>query len=145
MSSPLFVDDFLSILSEISGGSKNIMTIESIAKYNLESVNQCELNENIGFNTDKAMRFIEFQSPDIIYFEEITTKAALDYFSSLVFKNKILMTEFLADNMADLNEKLSYRDFEMFKPLISCIVFIHDKNRIEVFDKDDLKKFINRD
>ncbi len=132
-----------SILSEISGKNKNIMTLESIAKYNLENVNQCELNENIGFNMEKAMRFIEFQSPDIIYFEGITSKSALDYFSSLVFKNKVLITEFLADNMADLNKKLSYTDFDMFKPLISCIIFVHNQSRIEVLDKNDLKKFIN--
>lgn len=132
-----------SILSEISSSDKNIMTLESIAKYNLNNVNQCELNENIGFNIDKAMRFIEFQSPDLIYFEGITSKTALDYFSSLVFKNKILITEFLADNMADLNKKLSYSDFEMFKPLISCIIFVHNQQRIEVLDKNDLKKFIS--
>ena len=132
-----------SILSEISNNKRNIMTIESIAKYNLENINQCELNENIGFNMDKAMRFIEFQSPDIIYLEGITTKIVLDYFSSLVLKNKILITEFLADNIADLNKKLSYNDFMMFKPLITSIIFIHDKNRIEVLDKTDLKKFLN--
>ncbi|HIS89852.1 TPA: Flp pilus assembly complex ATPase component TadA [Candidatus Avigastranaerophilus faecigallinarum] len=131
-----------SVLSEYSHSDKNIMTIESIAKYNLENINQCELNENIGFNIDKAMRFIEFQSPDLIYFEGITSKAALDYFSSLVFKDKVLITEFLADNMADLNKKLSYSDFEMFKPLISCIIFVHNQDRIEVLDRDDLNKFI---
>ncbi len=130
-----------SILSEIADNSKNIMTIESIAKYNLENVNQCELNENIGFNIDKAMRFIEFQSPDIIYFESITTKTALDYFSSLVFKNKILITEFLTDNMADLIKKLSFPEFDIFKPLISCIIFVHNPQTIEVFDRNDLKRF----
>lgn len=130
-----------SLLSDVSDKNKNIMTIESISKYNLENVNQCELNENIGFNIEKAMRFIEFQSPDLIYFEGITSKIALDYFSSLVFKNKTLITEFLADNMADLNKKLSYSDFEMFKPLLSCIIFVHNQNSIEVFDKNDLKKF----
>lgn len=131
-----------SVLSEISKNNKNIMTLESISKYNLENVNQCELNENVGFNIDKAMRFIEFQSPDIIYIEGITTKSALDYFGSLVFKNKVIITEFLADNMADLNKKLSYAEFEIFKPLITCVIFIHDKNRYEVLDRDDLKKFI---
>ena len=132
-----------SILSDVSETDRNIMTIESIAKYNLQHVNQCELNENIGFNIEKAMRFIEFQSPDLIYFEGITSKVALDYFSSLVFKNKVLITEFLADNMADLNKKLSYSDFEMFKPLISCVIFVHDQERIEVLDKTDLSKFLN--
>lgn len=130
-----------SILSDIAKSTKNIMTIESIAKYNLENINQCELNENIGFSIEKAMRFIEFQSPDLIYFEGITSKIALDYFGSLVFKNKVLITEFLADNMADLNKKLSYDDFAMFKPLISCIVFVHNQQSIEVFDKTELKKF----
>lgn len=130
-----------SLLSELANKDKNIMTIESISKYQLPNVNQCELNENIGFNLDKAMRFIEFQAPDIIYFEGITSKSALDYFSSLVFKNKILVTEFLADNMADLNKKLSYDDFQMFKPLISCIIFVHNQQSIEVFDKTELKRF----
>ena len=131
-----------SLLSDIANENINIMTIESIAKYNLKNINQCELNENIGFDIEKAMRFIEFQSPDIIYFEGITSKIALDYFSSLVFKNKSLITEFLADNMADLNKKLSYSDFEMFKPLISCIIFVHSQNNIEVFDKTEIKKFL---
>ncbi len=131
-----------SILSNIANKNKNIFTIESISKYNLENVYQCELNENIGFNLEKAMKFIEFQSPDIIYFEEITTKEGLDYFSSLVFKDKTLITEFLADNMADLSKKLSYNDFELFKSLITCLIFIHSADRIEVLDKDDLKRFL---
>ena len=38
------------------------MTLESISKYELKGVNQCEFNENVGFNMDKAARFIEFQS-----------------------------------------------------------------------------------
>jgi type IV pilus assembly protein PilB len=130
-----------SVLQDIASSQKSIMTLESISKYNLTGINQCELNENIGFNIDKAMRFIEFQNPDVIYFEGITSKSALDYFSSLVFKDKTLITEFLADNMAELNKKLSYSDFEMFKPLISCIIFIHNSKNIEVFDKNELKRF----
>lgn len=132
-----------SILSELASEHKNVMTIESISKYNLENVHQSELNENIGFNIDKAMRFIEFQSPDVVYFEGITTKEGLDYFSSLVFKNKTLITEFLTDNMADLNKKFSYNDFAMFKPLLSCLIFIHGKDSLEVFDSNDLKKYIS--
>lgn len=131
-----------SILLDIANCNKNIMTIESIAKYNLDNVNQCELNENIGFNIEKAMRFIEFQSPDLIYFEGITSKIALDYFGSLVFKDKVLLTELLADNIADLHKKLSYSDFEMFKHLISCLIFVHNQQSIEVFDKSELKKFM---
>ena len=130
-----------SILSDISNENTNVMSIESITKYNLENVNQCELNEHIGFNLDKAMRFIEFQSPDILYFEGINTKEGLDYFSTLVFKNKMLITEFLAENMADLMKKLSLNDFAMFKSLLTCLVFIHNRESIDVFDKQSLEKY----
>lgn len=39
-----------SLLIEAADKNKNIMTLESIAKYNLKNVHQCELNENVGFN-----------------------------------------------------------------------------------------------
>lgn len=130
-----------SILSDIATENKNVMTIESITKYNLENVNQCELNEHIGFNLDKAMRFIEFQSPDILYFEGINTKEGLDYFTSLVFKDKTLITEFLAENIADLMKKFSLSEFSMFKSLLSCLIFIHSKDSVEVFDKQALNKY----
>ena len=131
-----------SLLLEIANSEKNIMTIESIAKYNLQHVNQCELNENIGFNLDKALRFIEFQSPDIIYLEGVKTKEAFDYFSSLVFKDKIVITEFLANNMTDLRKKLAFPDFGMFKSLISCMIFIHSPESVEVFDKSTVQKYL---
>lgn len=131
-----------SLLLEIANSHKNIMTIESIAKYNLENVNQCEINENIGFNLDKALRFIEFQSPDIIYLEGVKTKEAFDYFSSLVFEDKIVITEFLANNMTDLRAKMAYGEFEMFKSLISCMIFIHSPGSVEVFDKATVQKYL---
>ncbi len=122
--------------------NKNIMTLESIAKYNLQNINQCELNENIGFNMDKASRFIEFQSPDIIYLEGIKNKEAFDYFSSLVYDDKTVIMEFLANNMEDLRNKMAISDFETLKSIIGCIIFIHSKNSIEVFDKSTAQKYL---
>ena len=131
-----------SVMSELAKENKNVMTLESITKYNLENVNQSELNENVGFNLDKAMRFIEFQNPDIIYFEGVTTKEGLDFFTSLVFKNKSMITEFLADNIEDLRHKLTYDEFITFKTMINCLIFIHKKDSIEVFDKPALQKYL---
>ena len=134
------------IYSILSSGiipkNKTVMSLESIAKYKLDNVSQCELNENIGFNLDKAMRFIEFQGPDIIYFEGISTKEGLDFFTSLTLKNKTLITEFLADNMGDLRRKFEFSEFSMFKSVISCLVFIHNKDSIEFFDKEELEKYL---
>ena len=133
-----------SLLSEIAcrDKNKNIMTLESIAKYNLENVNQCELNENISFNMDKASRFIEFQSPDIIYLEGVKTKEVFDYFSSLVYDNKTIIMEFLANNMEELRNKMAFSDFETLKSLLSCMIFIHSKDSIEVFNKETIQKYL---
>ena len=131
-----------SLLLECANQNKNVMTLESIAKYNLKNVHQCELNENVGFNMDKASRFIEFQSPDIIYLEGIRTKDSFDYFSSLVFDNKTIIMEFLANNMEDLRYKLSFSDFETLKSIISCLIFIHSQDSIEVFSKETVQKYL---
>lgn len=131
-----------SILSELIEKNKVAMTFESIVKYKLQNIYQCELKENVGFSLDKAMRFIEFQSPDIVYFEGIATQAGLDFFTSLTMKNKTLLTEFLADNMDDLRRKLAHPEFSLFKSMISCLIFIHNQDSIEVFDKEALGKYL---
>lgn len=130
------------LLEAAKNKSKNIMTLESIAKYELEGVNQCEFNENVGFNMDKAARFITFQNPDIIYLEGIKSKASFDYFSSLVYENKTIIMEFLANNMDDLRHKMAFSDFDTLKSIISAMVFIHSKNSIEVFDKETLQRYL---
>lgn len=131
-----------SLLQELQRPDKTFMTIESIVKYKLKGVYQSELNENIGFNMDKAMRYIEFQEPDVLYFENITTKEGLDYFSSLVFKNKVMLTEFYSDNIEDLKNKLAYPDFASFKAAISCLIYIHGKDDVEIFSGDTLRQYI---
>lgn len=131
-----------SLLMEAVKSGRNIMTIESIAKYELKGVNQCELNENIGFNMDKALRYVEFQSPDIIYLEGVKTRDAFEFLSELYYSDKIVLTEFMANNMTDLRQKLAFEDFQAFKSLISCLIFIHSKDSIEVFDKSTLQKYL---
>ncbi len=122
--------------------NKNIMTLESITKYELPGVNQCEFNENVGFNMDKATRFIEFQAPDIIYLEGINSKDSFDYFSSLVYSDKTIIMEFLANNMDDLRNKMAFSDFDTLKSIISCLVFIHSKDSVEIFNDETLKRYL---
>ncbi len=131
-----------SLLMETDNIHKNVMTIESIAKYELKYIHQCELNENIGFNIDKALRFVEFQNPDLIYLEGIKTREAFEFLSELYYNDKTIITEFMANNMTDLRQKLSFEDFQSFKSLITCLVFIHSRESIEVFDKETLQKYL---
>ena len=131
-----------SLLVETKEVKRNIMTIESIAKYELLHINQCELNENIGFNMDKALRFVEFQSPDVVYLEGIKTREAFEFLSELYFNDKTVITEFMANNMTDLRQKLAFEDFSAFKSLISCLVFINSRDSIEIYDKETLQKYL---
>jgi len=130
------------LLEAAKSKSKNIMTLESISKYELKNVNQCEFNENVGFNMDKAARFIEFQDPQIIYLEGIKSKESFDYFSNLVYKDKTIIMEFLANNMDDLRAKMAFSDFDTLKSIISCMIFIHSQNSVEVFNRETLQKYL---
>ena len=91
---------------------------------------------------DRASRFIEFQSPDIIYLEGVKTKEIFDYFASLVYENKTIIMEFLANNMEELRKKMAFSDFETLKSLITCMIFIHSKDSIEVFDRTTIQKYL---
>ncbi|MBE7712830.1 MAG: hypothetical protein E7Z87_03715 [Cyanobacteria bacterium SIG26] len=130
------------LLEAVKNKSRNIMTLESISKYELNGVNQCEFNENVGFNMDKAARFIEFQNPQIIYLEGIKSKESFDYFSSLVYNDKTIIMEFLANNMEDLRSKMAFSDFDTLKSIISCMIFIHSKTSVEVFNRETLQKYL---
>ncbi len=130
------------LLEAAKSNRKNIMTLESISKYELKGVNQCEFNENVGFNMDKAARFIEFQSPDMIYLEGIKSKEAFDYFSSLVHNDKTIIMEFMANNMDDLRAKMAFSDFDNLKSMITDMIFIHSANSIEVFNREILQKYL---
>ena len=131
-----------SMLMDADVRNKNVMTIESIAKYELKYIHQCELNENIGFNIEKALRFVEFQQPDLIYLEGIKTREAFEFLSELFYNDKTIITEFMANNMTDLRQKLAYEDFQTFKEFISCLIFIHSRDSIEIFDKETLQKYL---
>lgn len=108
-----------SILNSLDNSKKNIMTIESIAKYELKGVTQCEINESIGFNIEKALKFIEFQSPDVIYIEEIPSLDLL----KIIKPGKLLITE--------INE---YNITQELKNLANCLIYVKNIDEITFID-----------
>ncbi len=86
-----------SILNSIDSGVKSIMTIESIAKYEIEGVIQCEFNEKVGFNIEKALKFIDFQSPDVIYIEDLPSGELLKFIKN----GKLIITEINEENITN--------------------------------------------
>lgn len=83
-----------SLLSYIDKKDKSIMTVESVVKYELNGINQCELNESVCFNVEKALSLIKFQNPDIVFIEDYFP-ANFDYINFLAKSGKVVILETL--------------------------------------------------
>lgn len=60
-----------SLLNTLNTETENIITIEDPVEYNIEGINQVNINEKIDFGFAKALRSILRQDPDIIMIGEI--------------------------------------------------------------------------
>ena len=77
------------------------------------------------------------------YLRDVPLKdGVFEFLSELYYNDKTIITEFMANNMTDLRQKLAFEDFQSFKSLVSCLVFIHSRDSIEVFDKSTLQKYL---
>jgi len=95
-----------SILNQLNPLNKRALTIESIVKFDLTNVNQCQLSEKVGFNLNKAVSFLEFQSPDLIYLENAISDSGLNYINSFIEGGKTVITELYAKDKEELTNKL---------------------------------------
>lgn len=125
-----------SILNSLDKLNKNIMTVESIVKYDLAGVSQCELKEKVGFDFAKAIKFIDFQSPDIVYVEEVISNDDIKYLSLLADSQKTVITEIKAENIDVLQKKLESGDFNNFKKNVNCLIFVENKDKIQIIWKN---------
>ena len=60
-----------SLLNRLNIEDENIITVEDPVEYNIEGINQVQINEKIGFGFAEALRSILRQDPDIIMIGEI--------------------------------------------------------------------------
>lgn len=60
-----------SVLREISNDEVNICTVEDPVEFNMQGINQFQVNERIGFTFASALRSLLRQDPDIIMLGEI--------------------------------------------------------------------------
>lgn len=103
-----------SMLSSLK--NKKICTIESKIKYELEGINQSEINEDVGFGVDKALTHINSQDFDVIYFDSIY-KSKSDSLIPLVDSGKTVIVELLGDD-ANID--------------ISCKIAVSDRTKVKV-------------
>jgi len=121
-----------SILNSFDTINKNVMTIESIIKYNLNGVNQSELKEKVGFNLDKALQAVDFQTPDVLYVEEILTEKDIDFLNMLAGSNKTVITELYAESIEDLQRTLNKECFKKMRINVNCLIFVENKDKIHI-------------
>ncbi len=122
------------ILNSLDSGNKNIMTLESIVKYDLPGINQCELNEKVGFNIEKALKFIDFQSPDIVYIEEMFSGKLFEHILNLAKSGKPVITEINAKDSEDLTQLFTFEEINELQKFLNCFILIKNLNDITVFE-----------
>lgn len=89
---------FYSALDHLNNESKNIMTIENPVRYNIDNINQSQVNTAKGFNIEDALKAIQLQEPDIIYVDEITTLNHIEHLIRLALGGKVILTTITADS-----------------------------------------------
>jgi len=124
-----------SLLNSLDASNKNIMTVESIVKYDLQDINQCELNEKVGFSAEKALKFIDFQSPDVIYIEEILSGKLADYTLILAKAGKLVITEINAKNIQDLSRILGHEKISDLQKMLNCVILVKNIDDITALNK----------
>ncbi len=120
------------ILNSINSEIKNIMTVESMVKYDLQGINQCELNEKVGFNAEKALKFVDFQSPEVIYLEQIISGKLAEYALNLAKSGKLVITEINADDLQDLAGTLKPDEINDLERVLNCAITVNSLDDISV-------------
>ncbi|MCK7470100.1 MAG: hypothetical protein MZU95_04320 [Desulfomicrobium escambiense] len=110
------------------------MTVESITKYELSDINQCELNANVGFNIDKALEHINFQHPNILYLENVLTKAGIEMIESLLSSGKLILSEIYAQTKEEALDKIYNSNLKTLQKYISRLVFVDSGRNIKIID-----------
>ncbi len=87
-----------SLLEHINSEHKNIMTIESPIRYNIDKINQSQINNLKRFDIDSLLRSLLLQDPDIIYIDEITTQSDLELIVKAALGDQLIITSLMADS-----------------------------------------------
>lgn len=110
-----------SMLSEVAQTGKTVFAIESISRQTLSGVTHCEINEKVGFDIEKIIKHLEFQSPDAVYLEEIWTDDTLIFVKSLIDRNILVIAqcydqEYIKNKAESLGFSLDKKLFTVVNP-----------------------------
>jgi type IV pilus assembly protein PilB len=122
---------FYSALEHISSNDKNIMTIESSIRYNIDNLCQSQINTSRYFDKETALQTISLQEPDIIYVDEITNAQELNLIIKYSLMDRLILSSILASSAIGIICKI----IEMgIKPelLLECINIVASQKLVRV-------------
>lgn len=95
-----------SILEHINNEHKNIMTIESPIRYNIDRINQSQINSNKNFNLEVSLKNIFLQEPDVIYIDDITDFRNIELLINAALAGHLILTTITSDSAIGILYKL---------------------------------------
>lgn len=116
-----------SLLFHLNELKKVILTVESIVKYDIQGINQCEINEKVGFSVENALKHIDFQSPDVIYFESLFSKESFEFAGAIASLGKLVIIGLAACSQSNIEKY----PLDGITNHINCTIFI-ENDKIEV-------------
>ncbi|MEW5822359.1 MAG: ATPase, T2SS/T4P/T4SS family [Cyanobacteriota bacterium] len=124
-----------SILESINSEQKNIMTIESPIRYNIDKINQSQLSISKSFDIETALKNVFLQEPDILYIDEITNLDNLDLIVKSILSGQLIITSIIADSATNILYRLLEYGIE---PKLICKIVN------ATFDQKLIRKLCNK-
>lgn len=103
-----------SFINEVNDVRKNIVTIEDPVEYNLDGVNQMQVNSKIGFTFADGLRSILRQDPDIVLVGEIRDKETAEISIRAALTGHLVFSTIHTNNASSTISRLKDMDIQPF-------------------------------
>lgn len=106
-----------SFMKEVNDSRKNIVTIEDPVEYNLEGINQMQVNSRVGFTFATGLRSILRQDPDIVLVGEVRDSETAEISVRAALTGHLVFSTIHTNSAASTITRL--RDMEIEEFLLS--------------------------
>lgn len=103
-----------SFINEVNDVRKNIVTIEDPVEYNLEGVNQMQVNNKIGFSFADGLRSILRQDPDIVLVGEIRDQETAEISIRAALTGHLVFSTIHTNNAVSTISRLKDMDIQPY-------------------------------
>ncbi|MBF0440890.1 MAG: type IV-A pilus assembly ATPase PilB [Oligoflexales bacterium] len=124
-----------SALAELNKTSENILTAEDPVEFNIEGINQVQVNPIINFNFSEALRAFLRQDPDIIMVGEIRDQETGEIAIKAALTGHLVLSTLHTNSAADTIIRLQNLGLESFNLMSSLNVIVAQRLVRRLCDK----------